>query len=129
VSTSTDQPHELIRTLDAIHKVLDGRYWSPDTLEEIADLLRRAGYQIRSPEEIAEETEQECITAEALHEIADMPGEDSYGFYVRVVREGDVCEGQVGWAVGRRNDLLELHFSNGWVRFYPDEDVKRGSNE
>jgi len=51
----------------------------------------------------AEETEQERMTAEALHEIADMPGEDSYGFYVRVVREGDVCEGQRGWAVGRRN--------------------------
>ena len=27
---------------------------------------------------------QERTTAEALHEIADMPGEDSYGFYVRV---------------------------------------------
>jgi hypothetical protein len=72
---------------------------------------------------------QERTTAEALHEIADMPGEDSYGFYVRVVREGDVCEGQVGWAVGRRNDLLELHFANHWVRFHRDEDVKRDSDE
>jgi hypothetical protein len=72
---------------------------------------------------------QERATAEALHEIADMPGEDSYGFYVRVMRKGDVCEGQLGWAVGRRNDLLELHFANGWVRFYPDEDVKRQSDE
>jgi hypothetical protein len=129
VSTSTDQPHELIRTLDSIHKVLDGRYWSPDTLEEIADHLRRAGYQIRSPEEIAEETEQERISAEALHEIADMPGEDSYGFLRPSSEEGDVCEGWVGWAMGRRNDLLELHFAKGWVRFYPDEDVKRESND
>lgn len=82
-----------------------------------------------SVEDTGEETEQERTTAEALHEIADMPGEDSYGFYVRVVREGDVCEGRLGWAVGRRNDLLELHFANGWVRFYPDEDVRRQSGE
>lgn len=55
MSTSTDQPHDLVRTLHAIHKVLDGTYWSPDTLEQIADLLRGAGYQIRSPEDIEEE--------------------------------------------------------------------------
>jgi len=55
VSTSTDQPHELVRTLEAIHEVLDGTYWSADTLEQIADLLRGAGYQIRSPEDIEEE--------------------------------------------------------------------------
>jgi hypothetical protein len=55
VSTSTERRHELIRTLDAIHKVLDGRYWSPDTLERIADLLRGAGYEIRSPEDMEEE--------------------------------------------------------------------------
>jgi hypothetical protein len=57
VSTSTEQPHELICTVEAIHKVLDGRYWSPDTLEQIADLLRGAGYEIRSPEDIEEEEE------------------------------------------------------------------------
>lgn len=57
MSSSTDQSHELIRTLDAIHKVLDGASWSPDTLEQIADLLRGAGYQIRSPEDIKEEEE------------------------------------------------------------------------
>ena len=57
MSTSTEQPHELVRTLDAIHKVLDGTYWSPETLEQIADLLRGAGYQIRSPEETEEEQE------------------------------------------------------------------------
>lgn len=67
-------------------------------------------------DDTGEGTEQERTTAEALHEIADMPGEDSYGFYVRVARKGDVCEGQLGWAVDRRNDLLELHFANGWVR-------------
>jgi hypothetical protein len=55
VCTSTEKPHELIRALDAIHKVVDGAYWSPDTLEQIADLLRGAGYQIRSPEDIEEE--------------------------------------------------------------------------
>lgn len=53
--TSIDRPHEMVRTLDAIHEVLDGRYWSPDTLERIADLLRGAGYRIRSPEDIEEE--------------------------------------------------------------------------
>jgi hypothetical protein len=41
----------------SIHKVFDGTYWSPDTLEQIADLLRGAGYQIRSPEEVKEEEE------------------------------------------------------------------------
>lgn len=55
MSTSTDQPHELVRTLQAIYKVLDGRDWIPDTLERIADLLPGAGYQIRSPEDIDQE--------------------------------------------------------------------------
>jgi hypothetical protein len=57
VSTSTEQPHEIVRTLDAVHKVLDGTYWSPVTLEQIADHLRGTGYQIRSPEETEEEEE------------------------------------------------------------------------
>ena len=55
MSTCTERPHELIRALEAIHKILDGRHWSPDTLEEIAEVLRGAGYEIRSPEDIEEE--------------------------------------------------------------------------
>ena len=57
MSTSTDRPHELVRTLDAIHKVLDGTYWSLDTLDQVADLLHGAGYPIRSPEDTEEEQE------------------------------------------------------------------------
>lgn len=55
MSTSTDKPHDLVRTLDTIHEVLDGRYWNADTLDEIADLLRRAGYEIRSPDDVKQE--------------------------------------------------------------------------
>jgi len=29
-----------------IHKVLDGNEWSSDTLDEIADIVRAAGYTI-----------------------------------------------------------------------------------
>jgi len=36
--------------LDWIHDLLDGQEWTPDTLNEIADILRRAGYTVRDPE-------------------------------------------------------------------------------
>src|SRR5439155_15080322 len=43
----------------AIQELMDGVEWSPDTLDEIASVMRRAGYRIRDtdgidPEEIKE---------------------------------------------------------------------------
>ena len=43
----------------AIQELMDGVEWSPDTLDEIAAVMRRAGYRIRDtdgidPEEIKE---------------------------------------------------------------------------
>jgi hypothetical protein len=35
--------------LDDIHEKLDGLEWSGDTLEEIASIMRGAGYPIREP--------------------------------------------------------------------------------
>ena len=32
-----------------IHQIMDGVEWSPDTLDEIAQVLERAGYEIRDP--------------------------------------------------------------------------------
>ena len=32
--------------LDAMQRVLDGTEWSADTLDEIADILRDAGYTV-----------------------------------------------------------------------------------
>ena len=37
--------------LDAIHAELDGKEWSSDTLDNIAAILRDAGYSIASPDE------------------------------------------------------------------------------
>lgn len=37
--------------LDRIHKLLDGREWSADTLDAIADVVRSTGRVIREPQE------------------------------------------------------------------------------
>ena len=39
----------LASTVRSIHREMDGKVWSPSTLETIADLLRRAGFEIREP--------------------------------------------------------------------------------
>lgn len=39
------------QTLETIHASMDGKAWSPDTLETIADILRRAGFTIHEPHE------------------------------------------------------------------------------
>jgi len=44
-----------LRTLDAlqtIHRLMDGKEWTPETFEQIADVLRDAGYRVRQPEEV-----------------------------------------------------------------------------
>lgn len=38
-------------TMDAIHAQLDRKSWGPHTLDDIANLLRNAGYTIREPKE------------------------------------------------------------------------------
>ena len=38
-------------TLLAIQALLDGVGWTPDTLEEIARLLRQAGYRVRDTDD------------------------------------------------------------------------------
>ncbi len=40
-----DSPEELCK----IHALLDGREWSPTTLDQIADLLRGMGFVIKEP--------------------------------------------------------------------------------
>jgi hypothetical protein len=37
-------------TLDAIHNCMDGKEWDADTLDQISDLLRQVGYEIRDPD-------------------------------------------------------------------------------
>ena len=41
-------------TLDDIHSELDGTSWTPYTTERVAELLRRAGYDIREPDDVEE---------------------------------------------------------------------------
>lgn len=36
-------------SLDAIHRLMDGAEWSPDTLDDIAAILATAGYSIGGP--------------------------------------------------------------------------------
>jgi len=43
--------HRQAPLLDRIAAMLDGQVWTPDTLDQIAAILRAAGYQIREPEE------------------------------------------------------------------------------
>lgn len=38
-------------TVDAVRHQLDGKVWGPHTLDDIANLLRNAGYKIREPRE------------------------------------------------------------------------------
>ena len=35
--------------LDEIHDLMSGKEWGPDTLDAIADVLRRAGFTIEEP--------------------------------------------------------------------------------
>lgn len=37
--------------LDSIFDVMDGKQWSPDTLDAIAEILTDAGYVIHPPED------------------------------------------------------------------------------
>jgi uncharacterized membrane protein len=43
------------KIINDIHALLDGKEWSPDTLDRISGILLNAGYKIRSPERIASE--------------------------------------------------------------------------
>jgi len=45
---------KLRENLDAIHGVVSGKVWSPDTLDQIADILVGAGYTIAPPDDLAE---------------------------------------------------------------------------
>lgn len=45
--------------LDAIAALLDGQEWSPDTLDDIARILRDAGYEIRDCNDIEEGDDEE----------------------------------------------------------------------
>jgi hypothetical protein len=38
--------------MDAIHRLLDGREWSPDTLDEIANIVRQTGREVRDSGEL-----------------------------------------------------------------------------
>lgn len=38
-------------TLDAIAEALDGKEWNAETLEQVASILRDAGYALREPKE------------------------------------------------------------------------------
>lgn len=40
-------------TVDQIHATMDGKEWSSNTLNEIAEILKTHGYHIRSPDEVA----------------------------------------------------------------------------
>lgn len=42
---------------DAIAKLMDGKEWNADTLDAIAAELREAGYVLRDPHDMPEETE------------------------------------------------------------------------
>lgn len=37
------------KALGAIQQVMDGKQWSPDTLEDIAKVLEQAGFEVRPP--------------------------------------------------------------------------------
>jgi hypothetical protein len=41
-----------VQALDEIRDILSGRSWSPDTLEEIADVIRSTGRKVEELEEI-----------------------------------------------------------------------------
>lgn len=41
---------EATEPLRDIHVLMDGEEWSPDTLNEIAAILRAAGFTVRGPE-------------------------------------------------------------------------------
>lgn len=43
------------RIAEEIHQRLDGSEWSSETCDEIADVLRHAGYTVRAPEDMDEE--------------------------------------------------------------------------
>lgn len=42
----------------AIARMLDGTEWTVDTLDEIADVLRAAGYQVRDVADVASEDDE-----------------------------------------------------------------------
>jgi hypothetical protein len=46
------QQHARAGALAEIARALDGQEWSPDTLDTIAAILRRAGYVVRDPEDV-----------------------------------------------------------------------------
>ena len=48
-SKRSRQEREAGQTLQAIHANMDGKEWSPDTLDAIAEILRGAGFTIREP--------------------------------------------------------------------------------
>lgn len=57
-----DRRENILKDMAAL---LDGQQWSTDTLEAIADHLRAAGYEIRSPEE-TEELEEKASFVSTL---------------------------------------------------------------
>ena len=46
---NTGEYDALCELLDEIVDRLDGQDWTPDTLDQIANILRQAGYVIREP--------------------------------------------------------------------------------
>ena len=47
-----------VAALHAIHALMDGKEWSADTMQAIADALKRAGLSVREPSE--QEPRYEC---------------------------------------------------------------------
>lgn len=43
------QMQKVAAPLHEIHDLLDGKEWSSNTMSEVADVLRRAGYSVREP--------------------------------------------------------------------------------
>lgn len=53
----------------AIQELMDGVEWTPDTLDQIADILRDAGYRVRDlNEELQAEREQEAFYEEQIRQ-------------------------------------------------------------
>jgi hypothetical protein len=50
--SDTDLGEHLDKTLRAIQSLLDGKVWSPGTLDDIAHILRNADYPVRDPDNV-----------------------------------------------------------------------------
>lgn len=57
-----DIPRRQLSDRDALRRIqaaLDGREWTPDTLDEIADAVRQTGRVVRSTDDVRDEDEDE----------------------------------------------------------------------